>query len=196
MHFVNRLTGLTYEVREPTEQDAPTVHATLRELLDDEDSFVLVNYLGEVRDVQEIGKILKDSNSSQRLWYLTFINNELVGGASLFVAPFFPFKVQTHEGRLAYWVRRKFRGMGLTYVMLYVLLSNSGVTYVSAFVDRLNIKSMRILEALGLERLALLEEAIYNVKECKLHDVYLYRGKREVALMRLREKLEERGFSY
>jgi len=40
---------------------------------------------------------------------------------------------------------------------------------------------MKILEALGLERLALLEEAIYNVKECKLHDVYLYRGKREVA---------------
>lgn len=188
--------GETYTLRQVSETDAKTLHDFLMEIVDDPSSFITVNYLGEVRSEEEIREFIKRLNVQNSLQLLAFSNTELMGTVQLSVAPIFGPKIQFHEGMLAYSIKKEFRGRGLSYPMVYSVLRSSGVKYVSAYVDVLNQPSIKVLEGLGLERLALIKEGLYKVTEGKFHDLLLYRGETGAILERARQKMRERGLEF
>jgi ribosomal-protein-alanine N-acetyltransferase len=157
------------------------------------DSYVMVNYMGEVPPREELKERSKVWNKSRSHLEVAFCNHLLVGYAGAVVGPNFG-TAQPHEAEIYYAVRREYRGAGLSYALLLSLLNRLSVKYIHAYVYVGNTPSIRTLEALGLNRLTLLEEYIYHTGEGRYHDLYLYRGLRLEAVKKARERLVHRGY--
>ena len=175
------------------DRDFDVFYDLLCTLLRERDSYVMVNYMGATPTREELKERSKVWNRSRFHLGVAFCNNLLVGYTGALVGPNFG-TAQPDEAEIYYAVRREYRGAGLSYALLLSLLNRLSVKYIHAYVYVGNTPSIRTLEALGLNRLTLLEEYIYHTGEGRYHDLYLYRGLRLEAVKKARERLVHRGY--
>ncbi len=175
--------------------DLDDFHKLLGELLVDPASYVMVNYLGGVPPKEELAKRASNWNKFPSYLEFGFIDSKLIGYAGATVGPHFGPVAEGHVAEIYYALKGDFRGLGLAYPLVYSLFKRLNVKYVSAYVYVQNHSSIRILENLGLQKVATISEAIYSVQRKQLHDLLLYRGPRETAAANAEKKLAEHGYS-
>jgi len=177
------------------DRDFDGFYDLLVDLSKERESYIMVNYIGSVPPKQELKERSKTWNKFPSFLELAFCSGFLVGFAGAHIGPNFG-SAQPHEAEVYYAVRKDYRGLGLSYALLFSLFSrlNRPVKYVHAYVYAGNIPSIRTLEALGLTRLVLLKEYIYHAIEDRYHDLYLYRGLLSTAINNTQKRLVQRGY--
>ncbi|QXJ32673.1 GNAT family N-acetyltransferase [Saccharolobus shibatae] len=128
----------------------------------DEDNYTLTRY----SDINE-NRIIEWSKSwgRQVLIILAYNNDKVTGIVQLTKGRYFGLERQFHVGEIAYAVDKRYRGKGLIYALFDYLLKVTDVKILTAWVDERNIKSQKLLENLGFERLCKIDNFMYSVKE-------------------------------
>lgn len=130
-----------------------------RELLTDPTSFRLFNYTGRVSDPDTVFSRMRESGS---YWLVALHQGRVVGDILVKVGPQFGQHLQPHVAEMAYGTASEFRGTGLIYAQILFGCSHVDTKYMMAYVDSQNERSMAVLQRLGCEKRATLEEFLLD----------------------------------
>ncbi|MGC8618716.1 MAG: GNAT family N-acetyltransferase [Thermoplasmata archaeon] len=117
----------------------------LKELVKDNESYVLVNYSGSLPDIKSVQNRSQTLNNWDIKIHFTIFDNRVVGYISQKVGPSYGSAPQPHASEIWYAVSQDYRGLGLNYGPFHASLTGSNVEYLEAYVD--NRKSIRLLES-------------------------------------------------
>lgn len=182
------INGIKIQLVNSTEKNVNDYLEFINSLSKDEDNYTLVRY-SEVNKNQ----IIEWSKNwgKQTIMILAYANNKVVGNIQLNKGRYFGPERQFHVGEIAYAVHKDFRGKGLIYALFSYLLRSINVKILTAWVDERNVKSQKLLENLGFERLCKIDEFMYSLKEKAFVNLIFYSGKAEVARERIDKYLEK-----
>ncbi|AWR96051.1 GNAT family N-acetyltransferase [Acidianus brierleyi] len=186
------INGIKIQLVNSTEKNVNDYLEFVNSLSKDEDNYTLVRY-SEVNKNQ----IIEWSKSwgKQTMMILAYQGDKdtlkVVGNIQLNKGRYFGSERQFHVGEIAYAVDKYFRGKGLIYALFSYLLRSTDVKILTAWVDERNIKSQKILENLGFERLCKINEFMYSLKEKTFVNLIFYSGRTEVARERVEKYLEK-----
>ncbi|QXJ29432.1 hypothetical protein J5U23_02301 [Saccharolobus shibatae B12] len=122
---------------------------------------------------------------------LAYNNDKVIGSIQLTKGRYFGLERQFHVGKIAYAVDKHYRGKGLIYTLFDYLLKVTDVKILTAWVDERNIKSQKLLENLGFERLCKIDNFMYSVREKIFVNLIFYSGERKVAKEKCEKYLEK-----
>ncbi len=181
-------------VRKGSREDAIPYYALLRDLREDPDSFILVNYSREMPSLEDIKKRSEGWNVSPRYMHLATVDNgdnEIAGFVGSVIGPEYGPEIQPHIAEIYYGVSPKYRHTGMIYAMIYASMIDINVKYYTATAYIENKASIHVLESIGIMRIAKLVENDFYFRNKTYHDDYLFRGLRETALEKLPGKLAD-----
>jgi len=186
----NEINGIRFQLINSTEKNVNDYLEFMSTLSKDRDNYTLVRY-------SEINKnqIIEWSKSwgKQTMMILAYHSDtqKIVGNIQLNKGRYFGPERQFHVGEIAYAVSKDFRGKGLIYALFSYLLRNTDVKILTAWVDERNVKSQKLLENLGFEKLCKIDEFMYSVKEKTFINLIFYSGKVEIAKERVEKYLKK-----
>ncbi len=169
--------------------------ALLKELLQDAESYILVNYLGELPTYEQVRGRAPQWNSEDRRMHFAIFRGNVVGYVGQRVGPNYGSTLQPHISEIWYAVSGAFRKTGLIYALIYQSLQSLNVKYLVAYVDSRNEASLNLLQKLGFNVVTLLAEHILNRATNRFHDLYMMKGERSKAIEQSRIKIEKHGIT-
>lgn len=168
----------------------------IRELANDDESYVLVNYSGTVPTLGAVSQRALSWNTGNIIMHFALEGERVIGFCGQHIGPSYGPDLQPHVSEVWYAVSRDFRGSGLIYALMSVALRSVNVKYLEAYVDTRNYRSAALLEKLGLKRLLVIHENILDRKKGIFADDYFYRGTKDVALLQTSRIMDERGLTF
>ncbi len=183
--------GIVVDIELANENYIESYLELIRGLASDKDSYVIVNYsdiLPDLAGVKERSKLWNRGNISM---HFALQKDRVIGYCGQKIGPTYGDQLQPHISEIWYAVAREFRGSGLIYPLIFQSLRNTDVKFVQAYVDTRNIRSAKVLENIGFQKMCKISENILDKRNNVFWDEYYFRGEREEVLKILKEKIDK-----